>query len=483
MKMMLNISRIKKFNYLQSALVKNSVWGIVANILQILFVFLFFAIIARKYSAATFAQFLISTTVYQLVAAFSSMGLGQWFIRQYVLEADKHTFTAKFLKTQFGLGVLFYLINIVLAYVLYANDQVRTLCLILGTNIIFDNFINAIKSLNIVQNEQRKTATILVIDGFLRLLLGCALFIHPFSIIVLSVLMIVFRVLTLGLFIRLGSSNSINLKALWLAAISYQDIKVLIIKNWQFIVIGSISIIYWKIGNIIISKLLTLTNVADYEVSFRIFSVLQIMPVIASATIYPQFIKYYNDGNTEKLKQLYKNIFIGYSLFAMLTYAFMYSFSDLIIPLAFGKGYPGAVNCLQQMFLTFLLLPTVLLQANLLVAIGMEKLDMWFNILSLVINLAGCFIGLYFYKELAVVNYSVFFSFLIFHFLQDISLIRKRLMTPVHCLLFYAVLSLTIATCYRFSPYLNPFVFFTGFILVIGIPAGAFFFAQQRRLT
>jgi O-antigen/teichoic acid export membrane protein len=482
MKTMLNLSRIKKFNYLQSALVKNSVWGIVANILQILFVFLFFAIIARKYSSANFAQFLISTTVYQLVAAFSSMGLGQWFIRQYVLEIDKNTFTAKFLKTQFGLGIIFYLINIVLAYMLYSNHQVRTLCLILGTNIIFDNFINAIKSLNIVQNEQRKTATILVIDGFLRLLIGCALFIHPFSIIVLSVLMILFRILTLGLFIRVGSSNSINLKALWLAAISYHDIKVLIIKNWQFIVIGSISIIYWKIGNIIISKLLTLTNVADYEVSFRIFSVLQIMPVIASATIYPQFIKYYNDGNTEKLKQLYKNIFIGYTLFAALTYAFMYSFSGLIIPLAFGKGYPGAVNCLQQMFLTFLLLPTVLLQANLLVAIGMEKLDMWFNILSLVINLAGCFIGLYFYKELAVVNYSVFFSFLIFHLLQDISLIRKNLVTPAHCFIFYAVLSLTIAACYNLAQHLNPFVFFMGFILIIGIPTGVFFFNKNKRL-
>jgi O-antigen/teichoic acid export membrane protein len=481
--MTLKTLRLQKISLLKSALVKNSAWGIVANILQILFVFSFFAIVARKYSSANFAQFLISTTVYQLVAAFSSMGLGQWFIRQYVLENDKHSFTSKFLKTQLGLGAIFYLVNVLLAYLLYPNDQIRLLCIILGTNIIFDNFINAIKSLNIVQNEQRKTATILVIDGFLKLLVGCMLYIYPFSIIILSTAMIMARLLTLGLFIRLGSSNSINLNSLWVATISYDDIKVLIIKNWQFIVIGSISIIYWKIGNIIISKLLTLTNVADYEVSFRIFSVLQIMPVIASTTIYPQFIKHYNEGNINKLKQLYKNIFMGYTLFAVLTFAFMYSFSGLIIPLAFGKGYPGAVECLSQMFLTFLLLPTVLLQANLLVAIGLEKLDMWFNILSLVVNLAGCFIGLYFYKDLSVINYSVFFSFLVFHILQDVSLIRKNLMTITHCLLFYAALGVTVMVCYQLETYLNPYLFFLGFLVIILSSAAAFFFIGKNSLT
>ncbi|MFD1256003.1 oligosaccharide flippase family protein [Mucilaginibacter terrae] len=480
---MIKFPRLRKFSFPQSSLVKNSAWGILANILQILFIFIFFAIVARKYSSANFAQFLISTTVYQLVAAFSSMGLGQWFIRQYVLENDQLAFTSKFLKTQLGLGILFYLVNVLLAYVLYPTDQIRILCLILGTNIIFDNFINAIKSLNVVQNEQRKTATILVIDGFLKLLVGCMLFIYPFSIIILSAAMIVVRILTLGLFMRLGSSNSINLKSLWIATVSYDDIKVLIIKNWQFIVIGSISIIYWKIGNIIISKLLTLTNVADYEVSFRIFSVLQIMPVIASTTIYPQFIKHYNEGNIEKLKQLYKNIFMGYTLFAMLTFAFMYSFSGLIIPLAFGKGYPGAVCCMQQMFLTFLLLPTVLLQANLLVAIGLEKLDMWFNILSLIVNLTGCFIGLYFYKDLAVVNYSVFFSFLVFHILQDVSLIRKKLMTVTHCILFYAALGATVLACYKLGIYVNPYLFFLSFLFIILSSAITLFFVGKRRLT
>src|ERR1700743_1374876 len=122
--------------YLKSSLVKHSAWGIISNILQVLLVSVFFAIIARKYSPNEFAEFLISTTVYQLVAAFSSMGLGQWFIRRYIAETDKIAFTSKFLKTQIGLGLLFYFVNIALAFLIYPDGQIRLLCIILGTNII-----------------------------------------------------------------------------------------------------------------------------------------------------------------------------------------------------------------------------------------------------------------------------------------------------------------------------------------------------------
>ncbi len=458
--MSMNWLKNKKTSILQSALVKNSAWGIASNILQTIFVSLFFVIVAREYTPTAFAQFLISNTVYQIIVAFSSMGLGQWFIRQYDQEPDKVGFTSKFLKTQIGLGILFYLINILIAYILYPEGQIRLLCIILGTNIIFDNFINAIKSLNIAEERQKKTASILIIDGFLKFLVGCLLFIIPFSPVVLSMLMIVVRLFTSSIFINLGTANSISLKLLWKAKISYTDLKELILKNWQFIVIGSISIIYWKVANIIISKFLTLTDVANYEIANRIFTILGILPVIASATIYPKFIKHFNSSDFEGLKSFYKNLYLIYTLFALVSYAFIISFSTQALPIAFGNGYPGADICLKQMFLTFLLLPTVLLQANLIVAIGLERKDMWFNILSFIINVAGCFIGLYFYKTLAVINYSIFLSFIFFHIAQDVLLISKKLTSIKSCIIYYSGLFVFLAYCHYFSNWLNQYIFF-----------------------
>jgi O-antigen/teichoic acid export membrane protein len=480
---LMNWSQIKNTKLLSSALVKNSAWGIASNILQILFVCIFFAVVARKYNANEFARFLVSTSVYQIVAAFSSMGLGQWFVRQYVLEKDKITLTGKFLKTQLGLGMLFYVVNIAFAFLAYADPQIKLLCIILGTNIIFDNLINGIRSINIVEGKQHKTALILVIDGFLKLLNGCLLFIHPFSIVILSVITIITRLLTLHLFIRLGSSNNINLKSLWHAQISLDDLRVLIAKNWRFIVIGSISIIYWKMGNIIISKTLSLTDVADYEIAFRIFSVFLILPIVASSTIYPQFIRYYNAGNHTALIRLYRNIFFAYTLFALVSYAFMYSLSDSIIPLAFGKGYPGAILCTQQMFLTFLVLPSVLLQANLIVALGLEKLDMLFNIFCFCVNVAGCFAGLYFIKELSVVNYSVCFSFFVFHILQNTLLVRKKITTIKYCLVFYSVVFSTPFIYQHLAVNIHPVILFISFLIALVIIISASFLYKRSHYS
>jgi len=399
------------------------------------------------------------------MAAFSSMGLGQWFIREYIHENNKQSFTAKFLKTQIGFGILFYIFNIAIAYILYPHSQIRILCIILGTNIIFDNFINAIRSLNIAEFRQKKTAAILVIDGFLKLLVGCLLFVYPFSSVILAILMIAVRVLTVGLFI-LGTENTINLKLIWKVQISGSDLKKLILKNWQFIIIGSVSIIYWRIANIIISKTLSISSVADYEIAFRIFSILQILPVIASATIFPQFVKYYNDGDIQTLKKLYHSIFLGYTIFSFLSYAFIYSYADKILPLAFGNGYPGAAECLQQMFLTFLLLPTVLLQANLIVAIGLEKMDMWFNIGSLILNIAACLTGLYFFKSLSVINYSIFSSFIVFHFFQDVLLVRKKMTTTSNATLYYIAMACFVLGYQLLCTYLNPYILF---VLLFGV--------------
>lgn len=433
------MSRVKNI-YAQiskSELFKNSAWGIFSNILQTLFLSAFFAITARKFDIAQFAHFLIATTVYQLVVAFSSMGLGQWFIREFMHQEDKLSFTGKFIKLQISLGTIFYFVNIGLAFLLYDNSEILWLAVILGVNIIFDNLIYAIKHLNIAEGRQRTTFSILIIDGFLKLLVGCFMFIYPISIFLLSILLLVVRFFTLNLFIKLGSSNTINVKNLWTSKVSFEDIKLQILLNWRFVVIGSISIIYWRSANIIISKILSQQDVADYEIAFRIFSIGLILPTIASATVFAKFIKFFNSRDIINLKDLYNKVFLIYNVFAFLFYAFIFTFSDLLIPLVFGNKFDGAVPCVKQMFLAFLLFPTLLLQANLIVAMKEEKIDMWLNIISLTLMLIFCFTGLYFNRSLVVINYSILFSFIAFHIFQNVFLIKEQITTLRKCLNFY----------------------------------------------
>lgn len=450
-----------------SRLFKSSFWGIAANGMQSVLLSLFFVIMARKYSEPQFATFLIATTIYQFLAAFSTLGLGQWFTREVVHTTDKNVLVNKFLKMQVISGGLFYVVNIIIAYTLYSDASIQHLTLILGINIVFDNMIYAIRSLNVAEFKQQKTFVILMADSVLKFGAACILLIYPLPVLTLSVILILIRFITLNVFLSFGSSNSINLRQLLAYKISFAEVKKIVAPNWAFIIIGSVSMVYWRIGNLIISKLLTLNDVANYEVSYRIFSLALILPLIVSTTVFPSLVELHKSGNKQKFNAYFQKVFLMYLLYSLLTYTFFYSFSDFIIPFAFGEKYLENAFYTKQMFLTVLIFPTALLQANVLVAIHQEKSDMWLNIISLAANVAFCFIGLYFYKSLSVINYSIFASFLIFHICQDVLLVKNKIATLHHVLKFYFVIIVCAGGYVLLSQFVNPLVLFSLFWLLL----------------
>jgi len=466
-----------------STLIKNGLWGITSSLIQTVFISLFFVILAREFNSSDFAEFLIASSIYQVIVAFSSLGLGQWFIREFDQQTDQENFTRKFVKVQTGLGIVFYVINILAVFLIYPDGQIRILAVILGSNIIFDNVIAAIKSLNVAEFKQKKTFSILIIDGFLRLALGIILIFHPISIISLSILTIFLRFLTLNLFVKLGASN-LSVKSILMVKVNWADLKEQILINWKFAIIGSMSVIYWRLSNIIIAKNLTLQDVANYEISFRIFSIAMILPTLASATVYSQFVKLNNLKDNEQKNTFYKNAIYLYSVFAIISYAFIYSFAKIILPLAFGNQYDEAISCLKEMFLTILIAPTALLQATLIVSIKAEKTDMILNIISLLLNVVVSLIGLHYVKSLSVINYSILFSFLIFHAAQSIFLITKGVTTLVSAIKHYAILLIFVIAYHYLSDVINPYILFIITATVaLGYLLRFFINKQSLRLT
>jgi len=466
----------QKSKLLKNTLFKNSSWGIISQLSQTIFLSLFFVILARKYPTAIFAQYIVANALYQLVTAFSTMGLSQWFIREFIVSDDKEALISKFLKMQIYFGFIFYVINIGLAFLIYDEHFTRLLIILLGGNVIFDNLINAIKALNIANFEQKKTFIILSIESLLKFIAGCLLFIYPFSIISLSAILIGIRFLTLNLFLSFGSSNSINIKKLWKFKVTYHDVKSLILLNWAFVIIGGVSIINWRMSNIIISKVLTAFDVANYEISFKIFSIAQILPVVVSTSVFPLLVKHYSNSNKGDFLAFYKKVHIFYWLFGLLAYTFIYSFSSKLIPIAFGTTYLSNAEYTKQMFLTILVFPTALLQANVLITIKMEKQDMMLNIIALIVNLSMCLFGIFYIRSLSIVNYSIFVSFFVFHFLQDLILIRKKIISTRSVLTFYIVTTVFIFSYITLSKFLNTYLIFICTWILIAI----FFILRKR---
>src|SRR5882757_213564 len=196
----------------KSSLLRNSFWGLAANVSQSVLMSLFYVILARKYATADFSSFLIANSIYQFLATISNLGLGQWFTREMVGIDSGESIVGKFLKLQLYAGAGFYLANILLAFALYDNHEIRLLILLMGVNILFDNLIYVIKCLNIARSVQSITFKIVFVDSVLKFLMVLLLLFFPFSIIDLSIGLLCIRFLTLNLFLKYGSKKTLTLR-------------------------------------------------------------------------------------------------------------------------------------------------------------------------------------------------------------------------------------------------------------------------------
>lgn len=455
-----------------SKLVQNSLWGVGSSLLQNIFYSLFFIIVARIYSKTDFATYIIVNAMYGMVGSFASMGLGQWFTREMVSASDPKEHIARFFKLQFVTGILFYLIAIIITFILYDDPLIRRLSFILSINIIFDNIIYVIKNVNIFQQEQKRSFYILITEAALKFIIGCFLFFYKFSFYQLSLVLILIRLISLNLFIKYGISGVFAISRFIKSRIDFFQLFKILRVSWVFIIIGGISVIYWRIGSILTSKFLSIENVADYEVSFKLFSIAEIIPFIFSSSLFPQLVRAFKMGQ-DQLRALYDKLIYIYTLFGLLCFTFILSYADDFIPILFGSSYSSTPKYTSQMFMTILVYPTVLLQANILVSMKLEKVDMWLNIASLLSYLIFSVIGLVVYKGLSVLILSIFFSFVIFHLLQDIILLKMGVTTWRKIAFLYFFVCLIAGSYYLLSnmiggPFLYP-IFWLLFILTWSI--------------
>lgn len=434
---------------LKTKLFKNSSFGIISSVTQNLFISIFFVIIARCYSKDDFANYIIVNTIYSFLVGFSSLGLGHWFIRELLNRNFDEEFLFKFFKMQFIIGCLFYFVSIIMTILLYKDPMIRNFSVLMSINIIFDNLIYVIKNLNIAEQNQKKTFILTLVESVIKCILAVCLFFYLIPVYYLILILLLIRFFTLNLFIKYGSSDKLNLRQVIMYNVKFVEIRNIITANWSFVIMGTLSVIYWRLGNIIVSKVLTKNDIANYEISFKLLSIAFVLPTILSTTIYPMLIKAFNNG-IDALKSLFSTIYLPYSAYGILAYSFVCSYADFFIPLLFGNKFGNTAVYCREMFMIILIFPTFLLQAELLITMKLEKLDMVCNVISIAVNLILILTGLHFYKSLSVINFSIFISIFIFHVVQDVILIRKKIVSISHVLLFYFTV-ISIILLYNFN--------------------------------
>ena len=445
-------------------LIGNSFWAILSSVFQNIIFSLFFIVIARKYSASDFSSYIIANTLYGMIIAFSSLGLSQWFIREIKQNEFDEAIISRFFKIQLLAGAVFYLVNILLSFTMYSSDLVRNISVLLGLNIIFDNVIYVFKTINISRYHQKRSFLLTSFEALLKLALAVFVIYLDFSIFSVIVLLVIFRSITLYLFFMFGLSDRVHFSQLWKESLHLKEIGHILKQNIFFVVIGGVSVVYWSIGSLLVSKMLQFDRVADYEISFKLFSMAEIIPVMVSASVFPILVEKGKADVVER-NRFFKKVFQVYAIYGLLAFTFVYSYADFLIPFLFGSKYNHTASSCIQMFWTIIIFPTALLQANLLIALHMEKKDMWLNIASLALNFAIAFFGLTIFNDISFVNYAIFISFLLFHISQDVILIKSGIHNSSDAFLFYVLSALVLLAYHFLSIYFSSLYFFLFFWL------------------
>jgi len=450
-------------------LVGNSFWAILSSVFQNIIFSLFFIVIARKYSSSDFSSYIIANTLYGMILSFSSLGLSQWFIREIKQDEFDGEIISRFFKIQLLSGAVFYLLNVILSFALYSSDLVRNISLLLGINIVFDNVIYVFKTINISRYNQKRSFVLTSFEAFIKLLLAAFLIYFDISIFSVIVLLVFLRSFTVYLFFRFGLYERLPLLQFWKESLHIREIGRILKKNVYFIVIGSVSVVYWSSGSLLVSKMLSFDQVADYEISFKLFSMAEIIPVMVSASVFPILVEKGKADPAER-NRFFKKVFLVYAIYGLLAFTFVYSYASFLVPFLFGEKYIHTALPTIEMFWTIVIFPTALLQANLLVALQKEKTDMWLNLASLFLNVIIAFFGLTFVKDISVVNYAIFISFLFFHISQDVILIKSGIHKKSDAFFFYVSSALLLLAYHFLHAYFHSIYFF-----FIFWPIAAFF--------
>lgn len=455
----------------KSAILNNSFWAISSSVFQNIVFSVFFIIMARVYNTQVFSSYIIANTLYGLLLSFSSLGMAQWYIRTVKNLNERHSVNQLFFNIQLFAGILFLLLNVLVSFLLYADSVIHVLSVILGLNIVIDNIINVFKTINIATYNQRQTFLILSIEACIKL--GIALLVYYMvpNIVVIALLLVLLRVITFGLFYFSGNYRTIFKGITIKSADTYRQVITTIYENRFFLFIGSISVLFWSLGSILVSKFLDPHAVADYEIAYKLFIMAEIIPLMILSSSFPKIVEYANGPTLTNMRFL-KALSYGNILYGLLAYTFVVSFSDVFVPFFFGVKYAQTAQYCNEMFLTMLIFPSVLYQANVLVAIKLEKIDMYLNLLSLFTNLFIAGLGLMLHYSLSAITYSIFISFLVFHLSQEYFLIKKGLsqlgdVVLMYLLIFGGMATYILLMKYVEVAYLFPLIWIFVFISII----------------
>lgn len=322
----------------------NTTWLTTAYILQKLFAFVYFTLIARWLGAEDIGAYVFAISLATILAVFIDFGLSPVLIRESSKFKEKaNQYLNNIITVKLLLAVFTYIAIIIIINLLHKDQMTQIMVYLAGLIMIIDSFVlsfwgifRAWQNLKYEAIAIAINQTIIVVIGLAGVLLNFPLYILVIALLAGSIFNLIYS------FTLIKAKLKFKLRLQWNKTILKTLFKIAI----PFALAAIFTRVYSYIDQVLLSILIGDQSLGWYSIAFKITYALQFIPAAFAAAMFPAMSHYYL-YEKDKLKQIFEKSMYFLIIFSIPAAIGIATLADKIILYLYTAEYFPSILTLQ----------------------------------------------------------------------------------------------------------------------------------------
>jgi len=368
-------------------LLSNTTLAFMANVMLKASSSLLFIFIGRNLGAANAGIYNLGVTYFTIGLALSAWGLHELLVREVATRREQSShYLLNYLVMRWALSAIAYaVLLILLRFILPYSEESETVVRILALAIFPEATFAMLQALFVAHERMLVPTLAAFVSSILKLGGGLWLLFQGYPVITIAWVIPIGSTISLLVFVPAVFQLFRNVPQQVVAQLSVKFSLAQLRYTPGFILIGIFSTLDFQIDALLISLLLTETDIGWYGAAQTVMLAFWMIPVAIRTAIYPIMARYYRES-PERLVWFYHKANHYLLLTVLPIAAGICLLADAIIRAIFGVGFEPAADVLQWMIwavvFAFLNVPS----ARLLIVYNHQHQAGWMTGLSMGVN-------------------------------------------------------------------------------------------------
>lgn len=327
--------------------IQNAWWMLIEKVVKLATTFILLGLIARVLGPEQFGTYSLFFSIVTLLWVVGGLGLDNILLKEFSQhpQESQQLFSTAFIIRTLCCAVLFITSGALVLFDCFStlNAQQKTAALIFLSSLFFYNSATYYSYFQ-ANSQSRTVAKISIIALIISSLVKLYLLIEDFGLIAFSVSHLIDIALNYVLLAALLKNEETKVR---IAAFDRLVLRKVMHSAWPMLASNLIIIIYTRLDQFMIAKLLPASDLGVYSAAARIAEAYLFVPALVATSFYPMLAR----DNTRNTAKLYFDLIL---FSALGTGAMVTLLAPFVIPLLFGEQFNGAVPVLNIMILSTL---------------------------------------------------------------------------------------------------------------------------------